>query len=193
MKKSKKRKKKRLTRIKRIIKDEIKIDQILLHSRQVFLTGEINEEKSHEIISKLIALDKYMVAPIVLWINSGGGSVVNGLAIIDTIKGIPSPVLTIINGKAYSMAAMISITGDKRLITENSFWMQHEMTICEEDYISKAKDSFKFDEELQSLLAELIRKHTKLTEDDLERAKHGELWLGAKQCKAKGVVDNILK
>ena len=45
MKKSKKRKKKRLTRIKRIIKDEIKIDQILLHSRQVFLTGEINEEK----------------------------------------------------------------------------------------------------------------------------------------------------
>ena len=175
------------------IKNEIKIDQILLHSRQVFLSGIIDEESAHKIAKRLIGLDVYCPkTPIVLWINSRGGSVYDGFSIIDCMNGLSSPVVTIVNGEACSMAGIISIFGAKRYITKNAVWMAHDMGAGCNDYVTKVKYRIENAEKLQSKVMQMFRDKTKLTETDLEQSRHGELWLDAEECKKKGIVDQII-
>ena len=187
-------KKQKTKRIKKpSYKNEIKIDQILLHNRQVFLSGVIDTEKAHDIVTKLTALDAYDTgAPIVLWINSPGGSVIDGFAIIDATTGMKSPVITIINGQACSMGGIISIFGAKRYMTKNSIWMAHDMQSGNYDYITKAEYRFEISKKLQSKAMQMFREKTKLSEKDLEQSRHGELWLDAEECQAKGIVEDIL-
>lgn len=188
-----KKKAKTKTRKRPIVKDEIKIDQILLHNRQIFLYGFIDNEKAQDINTKLNALNAYQEAPIVLWINSGGGYITDGFSIIDTLSGITSPVMTIIVGHACSMAGIISICGDKRLMTKNSCWMAHDMAFGVEDYYTKIKDRMKWSAELQQRVCKILREKTKISEEDIQKAINGELWFDAKQALEKNVVDNILK
>jgi len=195
VKKNVKSNKKRLKKKSRkfIYKHEIKIDQLLLHHRQVFLSGTIDTESAHKITTSLIGLDMYARGePIVLWINSRGGSVYDGFAIIDCINGLISPVMTIINGEACSMGGIISIFGKERYMTKNAVWMAHDLTSGAYDYISKAKYRIQNGLKLQSKVMQMFRDKTKLTEDDLEQVRHGELWLDATECKKKGIVDHIL-
>lgn len=172
---------------------EIKIDQVLLNNRQIFLTGIIDEELSDKIMKEMIALDKTKQAPILMWINSRGGEVASGFAIIDCMRALGSSVVTIINGRACSMAGLISIAGKQRLMTQHSVWMSHDMFTGAVDYMEKVRDRIKFSEELQSDLFKFLRNNTKLTEKDLQKARTGELWLRARDCKLKGIVDLIAK
>ena len=174
-------------------KNEIRVDQILLHNRQVFLSGVIDTEKAHDIVTKLTALNAYDTgAPIVLWINSPGGSVYDGFAIIDCMTTMKSPVITIVSGKACSMGGIISIFGMKRYMTKNSVWMAHDMSTGNFDYITKTEDRFENSKRLQSKVIQMFREKTKLSEKDLEQSRHGELWLDAGECRAKGIIEEIL-
>ncbi|HED05875.1 MAG TPA: hypothetical protein ENI61_04230 [Ignavibacteria bacterium] len=176
---------------------EIDIDGFLLGERHLFLEGEVTYPTSSELCKSLIALSQLADDPIKLWINSGGGSIGAGLALIDLIQLIKVPIYTIINGNAGSMAALISIAGDQRYMTENSFWMFHDLmafvssdgeygdkliTRCE-DYYSK----------LQNLTESHLKKHTKLSTKDLHRGRTKELWYFSNDCKKKGIIDRILK
>jgi ATP-dependent Clp protease protease subunit len=187
-----KRKKRKKRRKKKDIPD-IKVDQILLNKRQIFLTGKIDEKLADKLIKEMIALDILANTPILLWINSRGGEVASGFAIVDCIKGLRSPLITAINGRACSMAGVISISGTKKIMSEHSVWMIHDMFTGAYDYMEKVRDKIKFSEELQTELFKFLRNNTKLTEKDLEKARNGELWLKADECKKKGIVDMVVK
>lgn len=184
--KTKKRKKKK-TKVK-----DVNIEQTLLKERQLFLFGEINNKEAKSLIREIIALDKIEHKPIALYINSPGGNVDSGFAIIDTIRGILSPVLTVIVGEACSMAGLISVAGDVRLMSKHAIWMAHEMTAGDYDYVTKIKDRTKFFEVLEEKTQDYLKEQTKLTSKDLKKAQVGELWLGAKECLEKGIVGHIV-
>lgn len=185
MKKDKKKKKKKL---------DIDIEQILLSKRQLFLFSAINEKSAKALIKNLIALDNLNNKPIVLWINSGGGCVSDGFSIIDVMKCIGSPVITLIVGQACSMAGVISIAGDKRWMAEHATWMAHEMAGgVWGDYTSKVLDRAGFLRKEQKKLMEFIKIHTKLTKRELRKAKKGELWLYPEDCIKKGIIDTVVK
>ena len=148
---------------------ELKIDQILLHNRLLFLFSEITEETAYHVVRRLIALDLINNKPIALYINSPGGSVEYGFSIIDAIKGIKSPVYTIISGEACSMAGIISVAGDKRLMTRNSVFMSHDMSGgITGDYTTKVLDRADFLKKEQKRITEFLRKHTKLSNVELK-------------------------
>ena len=140
----------------------------------------------------MIALDKINNTPILLWINSCGGSIINGFSIIDTMKAIRSPVITVINGFAASMAGIISVTGDKRFMTKNSIWMAHDGQAYSGDYFEKLFARDKFLKELNRKTFAILRKYTKLTETELTNSRHGELYVYADNAVKKGIVDKIL-
>ena len=123
---------------------------IVFKKRQLFLFDEIESCLAEEIVEKLWALDHQNHNPITLFINSPGGSVSDGFAIIDTMLGIASPVITVITGEACSMAGLISVAGNKRFITENSYWMGHSMTGGSYDYIAKASARMEYLKTLQN-------------------------------------------
>jgi len=175
-------------------KPEIVIDQILLNQRELFLYDSVTQESAQKLIKEIIVLDSKKHAPINLWINSPGGNVTAGLAIINIMKSVKSKITTIVNSEACSMASQISIVGDKRIITANGFWMAHDMSGgITGDYLGKVKYRAKYLEKLFDVLEEDYKKYTKLTKKDLEIARNGELWLNAEQCLEKGIVDKILK
>jgi len=183
----KKRAKPRKTRAK------IEPDQIILQSRQIMLFGIIDGAMAHRVIKELLVLDKLSHEPITLMINSGGGSVYDGFAIIDTMKGIPSPVITMITGKACSMAGLISISGEARFMTANSVWMAHDVATANYDYVTKFLARAEHSKEVQKRSFAHLAKHTKLSQTELTKARNEELWYYAEDCKKKGIVDNVVK
>jgi len=166
--------------------------KILNKNRVILLFDEINNVSSDVICSKLRAMDILNHKPIIIEINSPGGSVPDGMSILNTIEHIKSPVITIISGQVCSMAALISICGDYRLIYSNSYWMQHSTSDIVGDYINYIKDRTKFLVEFEHRTEKMLRLKTKLTNNDILKIRTGELWLNADQCLAKGVVDKIL-
>lgn len=189
-KKSKKRLRELLTTVKN---SKIEPEQTLLRTRQILLYGEINTETAKEVIEKLITLNDISHEPISLWINSGGGSVSDGFAIIDAIRGLEGKIYTIINGRASSIAGLISLVGDKRYMTEHSVWMAHDVYGGVEDYLTKVEARGDFYKTVQKQAFDHLRKYTKLSEAELTKARHQELWLYAEDCLKKGIIDTILK
>lgn len=167
--------------------------RVLNQHRYILLYDEINHMSADVVCSKLLAmnmLDK--TKPISLEINSPGGSVPDGMSIINAMEHIEAPIITIISGQACSMAALISIVGDRRLIYANSYWMQHSTVDVVGDYINYIKDRTKFLCELEHRTEKILKARTKLTSNDILKIRTGELWLNAEQALAKGVVNEIV-
>ena len=158
------------------------------------LYTDVNDLAVKELIAQILILEAMEQKNIILYINSGGGNVTSGFSLINAFRLIKSPVLTIINGEASSMAAMIAIAGTKRMIMKNSYIMFHDMSggLDGNDYAEKIIHRAKFIEKYRDLLEEHLREHTKLTKKDLETARHGELFLSPEEALSKGVVDQII-
>ena len=168
--------------------------RILNHHRYILLYDVINNVSADVVVSKLIAMNILnKKEPIYLEINSPGGSVSDGISIINAIEKIEAPVITVISGQACSMAALISIVGDRRYIYHNSYWMQHSTTDVVGDYIQYIKDRVRFLGEFEARTERILREKTKLTKMDLHKIRSGELWVNAEQSLLKGIVDKIIQ
>lgn len=169
-------------------------EMVLGEARYILLYGEICDESAREINTKLIAMAiKSPKKPIVIEINSGGGSVPSGIAIMNTIQTIPCPVVTIINGEADSMAGFISVVADKRLITPVSYWMGHPISdgVCGNPQTIKDRGLYLM--KLENDLRDVFKNKTKLTEEEFQKMLRGELWLNPKECLEKGIVDECIE
>jgi len=168
------------------------LDKILYEDRKLFLMNTVNYESSVELIKYLHALDKDNHKLITIYINTNGGHVESGFAIMDAMQEVKSRVKTIITGAAYSMGSLISIIGDEREMTELSAWMAHPVTEFIYDYSAFIKDRVKSLNMIDELITELYDTYTFLSHDEIEKAKRGELWLSPKECLEKGIIDNII-
>jgi ATP-dependent Clp protease protease subunit len=167
--------------------------RILNKKRYILLYDEINNCSADMVCSKLRAMNFLNPKlPITLEINSPGGMVSYGLAIIDTIHDIKAPVYTIVSGEACSMAAMISIVGAKRYITRNAVWMEHSTSDLVGDYLTHIKDRTNFLIKLEGRMNAILKNKTKLTAKQMNQIKNGELWLFSDEALKYGVVDKIL-
>lgn len=101
----------------------------LLRDRIVMLNGEVNFQTASLVCAQLLFLEaEDPCEPIKLYINSPGGSVVDGMAILDTMNNISSPVHTISMGMAASMGAFLLSQGEPghRYALPNSEIMIHQ-------------------------------------------------------------------
>jgi len=170
------------------------VDAALLRQRRLFLFDYIDEDTAKDIVRKLIVLDGRNSRPVHLYINSYGGEISYGIAIIDAMRSIKSKVITIITGEADSCAGLISIHGDKRLITPYSYWMGHDMSggADGDDYYEKLKARVDYLGKIHELYKKMMKENTHLTDKDIDQAIRGELWLNAEDCLRKGVADKIV-
>lgn len=176
-----------------LVKKEFDIDLTLLGNRQLFLYDVVDEDSSVKIIKALYALDTVNHNPIMLYLNTPGGSCSDGMAIIDAMRTIESPIVTIITNEVCSMGGHISVAGNKRVCYPNSVWMAHDAAGYSEDYFLKMKDRVKFYENYYDVvLNPNLKKYTKLTDEELLKARVGELWLFADEMLEKGIVDEVL-
>lgn len=167
--------------------------KILNKNRYILLYDVISETSADIVVSKLRAMNALDPnEPIYIEINSPGGSVPDGMSIINAIENINAPVISIISGNACSMAALISIIADERWIYANSYWMQHSSSDVVGDYINYIKDRVKFLGDLEKRTEIIFKTKTKLNSMDIHKIRNGELWLNAEQALKKAVVDKII-
>ena len=94
-------------------------------ARLVYLGGSIDDDTAEIFIKNIRLLDHVSNEDITVLIDSEGGSVRSGLAIIDAIKECNSKVITHVIGCAWSMGAIIMQAGDHRKISSNATVMIH--------------------------------------------------------------------
>ena len=86
----------------------------LLKDRIIMLTGQVEDNMANSIIAQLLFLDAQdPTKDIYLYVNTPGGSVSAGLAIVDTMNFIKADVQTIVMGTAASMGTIIASSGTK--------------------------------------------------------------------------------
>ena len=101
----------------------------LLKDRIIMLSGEVNDQMANSVIAQLLFLDAQdSEKDIYLYINSPGGVITSGLAMLDTMNFIKSDVQTIAIGMAASMASVLLAGGTKgkRFALPNSTILIHQ-------------------------------------------------------------------
>lgn len=139
---------------------------ISIDSSTIYLEGDIETgtfADFHRKIDILLNHRKNCDEPINLIINSDGGEVYEGLAIIDWIRGMSVPVNTIVSGRACSMAAVILAAGTgTRSATKNAFIMVHELSSGNvgklTDLVSIGQHLKQMDEILYTMLSDFTGK-----------------------------------
>ncbi len=101
-------------------------EKIELTDRNVQLYGAVTPEIIPKIVQRVLELDAESHEPIWLLIDSFGGAVDSGFILIDTIRGLKSPVYCVVTSKAYSMGAIIAAFCKRRYILPHGTMMFHE-------------------------------------------------------------------
>ena len=167
----------------------------LLKDRIIFLSGEITDDVSNNVISQLLYLDSISNDEISIYINSPGGSITAGMAIYDTINFIKSDVSTICIGIAASMASIILASGTKgkRYILPNSEVMIHQPLGGVQGQATEIKivaDRILYlKDKLNKILADKTNKDLKKIEIDTER----DYYLSSKEALEYCLIDKILE
>lgn len=174
-----------------------KIDNEILLRRRVFLCRDVSSESAYEIIRKLWFLDfNEPGKPILMVINSPGGSVDAGFAIWDQVRMLSSPVYTLVTGLAASMGSILSLCASpkKRFATPNSRIMIHQPLISgvlqgqATDLDIQAREMIK----TRSALVNIYVEATGKPADEIEKAIDRDTWMTAEEAKEFGLLDHIV-
>ena len=165
-------------------------------NRKLFLTGEVTEEMANNFVSEIIYLAE-KGEPIDIYINSPGGSVIDGLVIYDVIQACKNKLE--INmyciGMAASMGAVILAGGQKgrRFILPHSKVMIHEPLIAggmggSASSIKKTADSIL---ETKAITNGILAEHTGKTLEEIDEATSFDNFMNAKEAVEFGICDEI--
>ena len=167
----------------------------LLNDRIIFLGEEINSVTANLVIAQLLHLESQDAEKdISLYINSPGGEVYSGLAILDTMNYIKPDVSTICVGMAASMAAVLLACGakGKRFCLPNSMVMIHQPSggaTGQQTEIEIAAEEIKtIRKNLNQILADATGQPFRKVKQDTER----DHYLRAADALEYGLVDRIV-
>ncbi len=181
----------------KINKLEDRIDESMIGSRRIFICDAIDNNIAKETILKLWFLEKSDPGkPILVIINSPGGSTDAGFAIWDQAKMISSPIITLITGLAASMGSVLSLMADKghRYATPNTRIMIHQPSI--HGYIQgqatdleiQAKEILK----LRKHLVKLYSDSTGQSEEKIEENFDRDNWMSVDEAIKFGLLDKVV-
>jgi len=131
--------------------------------------------------------------PIKLYITSNGGLIYQVFSTIDTILGMKVPVHTICKGFVASAGTLLSLAGKKRLITENSYMLIHELRSGSWGKFTHLAESYENSKQLMDHIKKYYVKRTHMTAEELEEQLKKDVCWNAEMCLQKGLVDEIIK
>ncbi len=168
----------------------------LLKERIIFLGTGVDDTVANLIVAQLLFLESEdATKDITLYINSPGGSVISGLAILDTMNLVKPDVSTICVGMAASMGAVLLSAGakGKRFALPNARMMIHQGSAGFEgtpsDIEITAREVLYFRKKLDEILAERTGK----TIEEVHRDTDRDFWMSAEDASAYGLIDSVIK
>ena len=170
----------------------------LLKDRIIFLGEDVNATTASLVIAQMLFLESEDPdKEISLYINSPGGSITDGMGIVDTMNYIKCPVSTICVGLAASFGAVLLANGEKgkRFATPNAEILIHQPLIGGNGIAGQtteikiqADHMIKTREKLNKLLSDKTGQSIETIERDTER----DHWMTAEEALAYGLIDGIM-
>jgi ATP-dependent Clp protease, protease subunit len=167
----------------------------LLRENIIFLGGPIDDNVANIVIAQMLFLEaENPKKDIILYVNSPGGHVSDGLAIIDTMNHIKNDVSTICVGMAASMGAMILSAGakGKRFALPNSEVMIHQPLGGAEGQATDIEISARHILKTKDLLAKMLVKNTGQSPAKIEKDMDRNFFMSADEAKKYGIIDKVL-
>lgn len=168
----------------------------LLKDRIIFLGDEINAATANLVIAQLLFLaSEDPKKDISLYINSPGGEVYSGLAILDTMNFIQPNVATYGIGLQASMAAVLLAGGakGKRFMLPNAKTMIHQPMSGAKGQITDMQIELEEGVKLKQKLAEILAKTTGQKLDKIKADIERNFWMTADEAKAYGLIDEVIE
>ena len=181
---------------------EITEKHIAVHENKIYYYAGVNRESAAELNKKIgeLQVRSFTMAnnldvepyPIHLHINSGGGSIISGIASMDTILRCKVPVYTYVDGFAASAATFLTIVGNKRFISRHSYMLIHQLSSNFWGKYSEFQDAKQNLDLMMDTIKNVYKKYTKVPVRKLnEILKHDLMW-DAETCLKYGLVDEII-
>lgn len=162
----------------------------LAQDRVIFIEKDIDDDLANGVASQLMYLDSLNNNEITIYINSYGGSVYDGFAVIDVMRRIKSPVKTICIGKAMSMAALILVCGDTRQATDLATIMLHQPSGGFRGTTTDMEINVKEVVRLKKIFHNIIKKQTSIKDPETELER--DYYLDANEAKKLNIIDEII-
>lgn len=170
----------------------------LLKDRIIFMGEDVNPTSASLVIAQLLFLESEDPdKEIFLYINSPGGSITDGMAIVDTMNYIKCPVSTICVGMAASMGAVLLACGEKgkRFALPNAEILIHQPLIGGHGISGQATEikihadhMVRTREKLNKILSERTGQTLETIEKDTER----DNYMTAQEALTYGLIDGIM-
>ena len=163
----------------------------LIQERIIFIDGAIDEEITNAVIAQMMYLNSLsQERAIDIYINSPGGSVIQGLAIYDVAKLIKAPIRTLCIGEAVSMGAILMLMGSTRRGLKHSSFMLHQISGGMRGPFSDMKISLEQGRIAQEYLYNILREKTSIP--DLDVTLLNDYWMNSEEALKYGLLTEIL-
>jgi ATP-dependent Clp protease protease subunit len=166
---------------------------------RILSLGDIDGDAVNELIEIIYEINeedakKTQKEPIKLIINSFGGELYSGLALVDVIDNSLTPIHTICHGSAMSMALVVFAAGHKRFASKYATFMYHEASYETDGKVLHHKQEIKEADRTDKICDTYFLSKTKFNAKQLKdiRDKRSEWYFDVKIAHKYGLVDEIL-
>ena len=174
--------------------------------REFILNKDVNPESVEDIIMAIDEINrtdnekeeenpKYVREPIKIIVNTYGGSVYDGFALIAQIDTSVTPVHTYLIGKAMSMGFLIFASGHKRFMHKLGTLMYHEISTGVHDVITGIKQTIHQSDNLMDMYDDYLLSVSNIPEELIDETKDRklDLYIGYKKALEYGLCDEIME
>ncbi|MEM6319392.1 MAG: ATP-dependent Clp protease proteolytic subunit [Bacteroidota bacterium] len=167
----------------------------LMMDRILFLGTDVNFQVANILTAQMLFLES--VDPkrdMQLFINSPGGSVIDGMGIYDVMQYVSPDVATICTGLAASMGAVLlaSGTAGKRSALPHARVMIHQLSGGMRGTFSDMEINFNLSKQLRDELYTILADHCGRTFEEIEKGSDRDNWMKAPVAKEFGLIDEVL-
>lgn len=178
--------------------DEFEVND--LKERRLFINDEIDSCIIDSIVYHILRYNKEDKGlaikdrkPIYLFLNSNGGSVVDGYGVIDVMTTSKTPIYTINQASCFSMGFLIFLAGQKRYAMPRSEFLMHDGSTYSWDSMAKAKDRMEFEAvQLEQVTKQYILNRTKIDEKLYDEKYRVEWYMLPEEAKRLGICTDII-
>ena len=167
----------------------------LMMDRIIFLGLPVDSYVSNVIQAQLLFMESTdPKRDVQIFINSPGGSVIDGLGIYDTMQYVAPDIATICTGLAASMGAVLLAAGakGKRSCLKHSQIMLHQPSGGAQGQVSDIEISYKLIKKMQKSLYDILAAHTGQSYEKVEADCDRDNWLNGEEAKSYGLIDEVL-
>ena len=183
-----------------LVKEPSILEQV---NNRIYFYAEINRENILKLNKSLRSLSNDLITtsnlqesntypPIILHINSYGGSIFDGLAGLDEIINCKVEVRTVVDGCCASSGTFLSVVGKERFINKHAFMLIHQLSSFMWGKYSEFEDEKKNLDRLMKMIKEVYHEYTKIPEKKINEILKHDLWFDAETCLRYGLVDKTL-